>query len=371
MITRRTMVGGGLAAWALSGGHEALAQRLTPAVQRIDPRPQPAGSVAALAAVAMPRYRPRETVTGPIRLWGHGNRKLPWMHFLVDQWQAGFRQFHPQARLQAELYGTSSGIPALYNGLGDLALLGEEILPDAARAFERVKGYPPTGIQLMTGSVDIRNFDYAQMVFVHRTNPLTRLSLIELDAILGTEHRRGSRNIRRWGELGLGGDWADRPIIPYSWAIDDSFGFYLRNAVMLGSHRWNPALREFAHINNPDGSIYDHGQQILDALASDPAGIAVSNIRYAGPSVKPLPLARTGSGPFVAVSEASLIEQTYPLTRTLPAVVDRRPDGHMMSAVREFLRYVLSREGQEAVNRDGRYLPLSAATAARERELLA
>ncbi|PKB19031.1 phosphate transport system substrate-binding protein [Novosphingobium kunmingense] len=365
-LARRSFIAAGLAAFAAP----VRGQRLTPAVQTIEPRPQPAGSVAARAAAAMPRYRPQERITGAIRLWGHGNRKLPWMHYLVDKWAEGFQQFHSQARLVRALYGTSSGIPALYNGLGDIALLGEEILPDAARAFERVKGYAPTGIELMTGSVDIRNFDYAQMVFVHRTNPLVRISLVELDAILGTEHRRGTRNIRRWAELGLTGEWAGREIQPYSWAIDDSFGFYLRNAVLLGSHRWNPRLKGYAHINNPDGTIYDHGQQVLDALALDPAGIAVSNIRYAGPDVKPLALAHTPAGPFVSVSEATLIDQSYPLARTLPAVIDRRPDGRVAPPAREFLRFVLSREGQEAINSDGRYLPLSPPFAARQRRIL-
>ncbi|OHD00063.1 MAG: hypothetical protein A2885_21265 [Sphingopyxis sp. RIFCSPHIGHO2_01_FULL_65_24] len=366
-LARRTLIGGAFALWAMP----AAAQRLTPAVQKIDPRPQAPGSVAARAAAAMPRYAPAEKVSGDIRLWGHGNRKLPWMHYLVDQWAEDFQRFHPEARLETHLYGTSSGIPALYNGLGDIALLGEEILPDAAKAFERVKGYAPTGVELMTGSVDIRNFDYAQMVFVHRDNPLAQISLVELDAILGTEHRRGTRNIRRWGELGLTGAWATRAITPYSWAIDDSFGFYLRNAVLMGSHRWNPALQGFAHINNADGTIYDHGQQVLDALAKDPAGIAVSNIRYAVPEVKPLALAHTAAGPFVAVSEASLIDQSYPLARTLPAVIDLPPDRRIDPKVREFLRYVLSREGQEAVNRDGRYLPLSPAAAEKERRKLA
>lgn len=366
MIARRAFVSGVAAALALP----VQAQRLTPAVQRIDPRPQVPGSVAARTAARFPRYRPELQVTGAIRLWGHGNRKLPWMHFLVDQWADDFRRFQPDAQLDVQLWGTSSGIPALYNGLGDIALLGEEILPDAARAFERVKGYAPTGVELMTGSVDIRNFDYAQMVFVHRDNPLTRISLTELDAILGTEHRRGVRNVRRWGELGLAGAWKSRTIQPYSWAIDDSFGFYLQNAVLLGSHRWNPALRGYAHINNPDGTIYDHGQQVLDALAGDPGGIAVSNIRYAGPEVKPLPLAHTPAGPFVAVTEASLIDRSYPLARTLPAVIDRPPDGRIAPQVREFLSYVLSREGQEAVNRDGRYLPLSPEFAAQQRRVL-
>lgn len=355
-----------MAAWALP----AFAQRLTPAVQKIEPRPQPPDSVAARAAAAMPPYCPNEPVSATVRLWGHGNRKLPWMHYLIDQWAEDFRRFQPGVEIVNHLYGTSSGIPALYNGLGEIAMLGEEILPEAARAFERMKGYAPTGVQLMTGSVDIRNFDYAQMVFVHKDNPLRRISLTELDAVLGTEHRRGDRNIRSWGELGLKGEWANRRIQPYSWAIDDSFGFYLQNAVMMGSHRWNPALMGYKHIIYPDGSIYDHGQQVLDALANDRAGIAVSNIRYAGPNVRALALSHRRGGPYVEVSDQTLIDQTYPLTRTLPAVIDMPPDGRVEPAVREFLLYILSREGQEAVNRDGRYLPLSPEAAAGQRRIL-
>jgi len=335
------------------------AQRLTPADQRIDPNPALPGSIEVRTVATMDPYRPQGPVTGAIRLWGHGNRKLPWMRNLIDSWGTGFAQFHPGASIDYQMWGTSSGIPALFNGLGDVAILGEEILPDAAKAFERFKGYPPTGIQLMTGSLDVRNFDYAQQVFVHRDNPITRLSLIDLDAILGAEHRRGTRNVRKWGELGLRGAWADRAITPYSWGIDDSFGFYLHNAVLLGSHRWNPAVREYIHIIEPDGSIYDHGQQILDALAKDPSGLAVSNIRYASPAVKALPLGNKAAGPFIQASKASLIDQSYPLVRTLPAVIDRPPDMSVDPRVREFLRYILSREGQEVVNRDGRFLPLS------------
>jgi len=365
-LARRSVLGGACALLALP----ARAQRLTPASQKIDPIPALPGSIEVRTVAAMPSYRLEQRVTGAIRIWGHGNRDLPWMRNLIDLWGQGFAQYHPGTSIDYEMFGTSSGIPSLFNGTGDIAILGEEILPDAARAFEHYKGYPPTAIALMTGSYDVRNFDYAQMVFVHRANPIARLSLVELDAILGAEHRRGARNIRCWGELGLKGAWEKRAIVPYSWAIDDSFGFYLQQAVLGGSHHWNPALREYVHITYPDGSIYDHGQQILDALAKDPAGIAVSNIRYAGPMVKRLLLAVTPGGPYITASKASLIDQSYPLARTLPAVIDLPPDGRIAPRVREFLRYVLSREGQELVNRDGRYLPLSPTFAARQARIL-
>jgi len=342
----------------------AFAQDMSP------PRPVEPGSLEARIVASYPRYLPQERVSGTIRLWGHGNRALPWMRNLVDKWEAGFRRFHPDARLDYELWGTSSGIPSLFNGMGDIAILGEEILPESRRAFERAKGYPPLGIEIMTGSLDVRNFDYAQQFFVHKDNPLANATLEQLDAIFGDEHRRGPKNIRTWGEMGLTGEWAGKPITPYGWAIDDSFGDFLKGALLEGSHRWNCALVEFVHVNRPDGTIYDHGQQILDALAKDRYGIAVSNIRYAGPDVKALAIGVRAGGPFYQASKETLIDHRYPLARTIPAVVDRAPGKPLPAKVREFLRYLLSREGQEVVNEDGRYLPLDAVLAEHERRKL-
>jgi len=315
---------------------------------------------------ALPSYQPEQSVSGVIRLWGHGNIQFPWMIPLVHAWEAGFRRYQPGISIQAELHGTSSAVPALYDGVGDLAILGEEILPEAVHAFTRMKHYPPTVVQLMTGSLEVRNFDYAQMFFVHRDNPLARLTLAQLDAIFGEEHRRGPANLRTWGQLGLSGEWANRPITPYGWKIDDSFGIFLEGALLEGSHRWNGALHEYAHIPRADGTIYDHGQQILDALAKDRYGIAVSNLRYAGPMVKALAIGATAAGPYYQATRRTLIDQTYPLARLLPAIVDRAPGRALDPKVKEFLRYILSREGQAAVLADGRYLPLAPAAAARQ-----
>jgi phosphate transport system substrate-binding protein len=319
----------------------------------------------------LPPFQPAPVTAGVIRLWGHGSFSRPFMRLLVARWVRGFARFHPDIRIEEDTYGTSSAIPALALGAGDLAILGEEILPEAVDTFVRVKGYPPFGVDIATGSVDVRNFDYAQMFFIHRDNPLTRLTLVQLDAIFGEEHRRGAKaNIRTWGQLGLTGEWADRPITPYGWKTDDSFGFYLEQTLLAGSHRWNEALREFGHITRPDGSIYDHGQQALDALAHDRFGIAVSNIRYAGPDVKPLAVADHDGSPYVAVTARTLIDGAYPLTRRIPAYLDRPPGQPVDPPVKEFLRYILSREGQQDIVDDGRYLPLNpAAVAAALKEL--
>jgi len=327
-------------------------------------------SYEARTVTSFPHYVPEQQVSGVIRVSGHGSATIPWMRQLLTAWERDFQRFQPGVKLEYRMFGTSSAIPALFAGTADIAILGEEIDPAAARTFERVKHYPPLAVDVFTGSVDIRNIDYAQMVFVHKDNPLTKLSLVELDGIFGEEHRRGTTNIRTWGQLGLTGEWADRPITPYGWRIDDSFGYYLEQYLLEGSHRWNCALHEYSHIPRPDGTIYDHGQQILDALAKDRYGIAISNIRYAGPDVKALPLAVTPAGPFVAVTKQTLIDQTYPLARIIPAIVDRPHGKPLDPKVREFLRYLLSREGQQVVLVDGRYLPLSPVAAQKQLEKL-
>jgi len=279
----------------------------------------------------------------------------------MQRLEGGFRKYQPGIRIENKMYGTASAVGALYTGAGDLAILGEEIHAPEVAAFERVMHYQPLGIEIATGSLDVRNFDYAHVFFVHKDNPITQLTLTQLDAIFGNEHRRGSHNIRTWSELGLNGDWKDRKIAPYGWRLDDDFATYLQEFLLNGSHRWNCELREFAHIRYLDGTVYDHGQQILDTLAKDRYGIAVSNLRYQNPQVKPLALAVRDDEPYYAPTKENLIERRYPFTRIIPAYVNRVPGHSIDPNVKEFLRYILSYEGQQEITREGGYLPLSSA----------
>lgn len=317
----------------------------------------------------MPHYQPEQRVQGTIRLWGHGSFKSDFMGKLVKSWADGFARYQPEVRLENRMYGTASAIGALYTGKGDVAILGEEISPAATAAFERARHYPPLKIEIATGSVDVAFFDYAHVIFVHKDNPLSRLTLTQADGIFGAEHRRGPRNIRTWGELGLTGEWATGRIQPYGWK-DLDFSLFIQEAMLGGSHRWSNDLKEFAHIHRPDGSIYEHGQQILDALANDRFGIAISNLRYANSQVKPLALAARDGEPYYAPTKENLIARNYPLTRIIPAFIDRKPGDPVDPKVREFLRYILSREGQQAIVRDTGYLPLNARAVREQREKL-
>lgn len=348
-----------LVAALLSSAAVAQAQPASP--------PDPA---ALRAVAAMPDYVPKAQVTGVIRLWGHGSPKHDFMGSLVDRWIAEFRAKQPGVRFENRMYGTASAIGALALGDADIALLGEEILPATARMFKRAKGYAPTGFDIATGSVDVNYFDYAHMIFVNKANPIAHLSLRQLEGMFGTEGRCGGRPIRTWGGAGLGGAWKGRTVTPYGWRTDVDFGLFLSSRAMCDSHRWNPSIREYVHIKHADGTQYDHGAQILDALAKDPAGIAISNVRYLNSGVRAVLLGWTDKGPFVDATPQTLIAQSYPLVRLIPAYVDKAPGKPVPPAVAEFLRFLLSRQAQAAIAESDGYLPISPRVALRERNAL-
>lgn len=329
--------------------------------------PEP-GEPSRKAIAELSAYDPSDEVEGRVRLWGHGSFRHDFMRHMITRWIETFRQYHPSVEFEYLMYGTASAVGAVYTDAGDIAILGEEISPAAARAFLRARGYPHTDITIATGSVDVNFFDYAHMIFVHRDNPIERLSLRQLDAVFGAEHRRGDRNIRDWGGLGLEGEWAGRTIQPHGWKTDVDFALFFRERVLEDSHRWNPAIREYVHVRNPDGTQYDHGQRIIDALAEDPAGIAISNVRYSRPEVKVVPLSWEDDGPAHMPTEATLISQEYPLVRLIPAIVDLPPGGNLPPATREFLRFLLSQEGQRILSDRSGYLPLPPEIAARQLE---
>lgn len=320
----------------------------------------------------LPRYAAGPPVSGTIRVWGHGSPTHDFVGNLVRRWFAEFHRSQPGVSLDYRMYGTASAIGALADGDGTLAILGEEISPDAERMFRRARGYAPTKIEIANGSVATNYFDYAHMVFVQRDNPLTRLSVHQLEGVFGAEHRctKGGRNIRTWGELGVKGPQATHPITPYSWKTDVDFALFFRERVLCGSHRWNPAVREYIPVTNADGTVVQHGQLILEALASDPDGMAISSVVFTNPGVKALPLGWDEHRGFFTASDATLINRQYPLGRIIPAFVDRAPGKAMPPVERAFLLYVLSREGQTALVEDSGYLPLDRATLLRERAKL-
>ncbi|HOG27933.1 MAG TPA: substrate-binding domain-containing protein [Vicinamibacterales bacterium] len=300
-------------------------------------------------------YEPTVRVSGTIRAWGNDRMKP-----LMALWEAGFKRHHPAARFETSLMGTGTGIAGLYTGVADIALMGRPADSTETMAFEWVFRYRPLGVQVSTGSLGVPGKSFAPVVFVHKDNPISQLTLAQLDAVFGSEHRRGQANARTWGDLGLGGSWAARPIRVYAPDIQTATGSFFREAVLKGSYKWNCDMTEFHDVRRPDGSSHDGRQRVLDALAGEPGGIGLSALAYAGAAVKPLALSAGNEGPFYAPTPENLAARRYPLHRATWIFLNRPPGRPLDPAIREFLRYILSRDGQRDVERAGDYLPLTA-----------
>ena len=302
-------------------------------------------------------YQPRTAVVGEIRIWGQRA-----MAAVVAAWANGFQRFHPGARIAARLMGSGTATPGLYAGQADVALLGRENNVTDINGFGRVKQYAPLRLELMGGSLATPGQSSALGVFVHRRNPLAKISLQQLSNLFGCESPAGGAAIRRWGQLGLGGRWAARPVHIYSVDLETGTGIFLQRAALAGNMKLNwPAITEFRDLRRADGSLVaSAAEQILRALSRDPDGLAVAHAGAAIPGIKFLLLATRTDGPYFDLTPENLISGAYPLGRRTYAFVDRPPGKPLAPAIDEFLRYALSREGQQDVANQTGYLPLSA-----------
>jgi phosphate transport system substrate-binding protein len=305
---------------------------------------------------SLPAYQPRETVSGVVRVWGN-----PQMQELVRRWGAGFQQRHPQASVVANLQGSDVAFAGLYTKSADVALLGRDPTASEIQAFEWIYRYRPARVEIMTGSLGQPEKSAALLMFVHKDNPLSALSLAQVDAIFSHEHLRGSEPITTWGQLGLDGKWKHRRIRLYGYNAYSGTGRYFRHAVLDDSRNLNwDRLQEFGDGPERKGKRIDAARRIHDALAKDPYGMAVAILTPGAAASKPLALAAAPDGPFVDATAESLISRRYPLARSVIALVNRAPGKAIEPQVAEFLRYVLSREGQMEVAGDGGFLPLAA-----------
>jgi phosphate transport system substrate-binding protein len=300
-------------------------------------------------------YHPGPAVSGTIRNWG--NNYIP---ALMQDWEDGFRRYHPDVRFETNLKGTEAAVAGLYGGIADLAFVGREVYDAESRGFQNWFGYPPLIIQISSGSYNTPHKTFALMAFVHQENPLSKLTMAQLDAVFGCELRRGAPQvIRKWGELGLTGEWADKPVHVYGYNFDTGMAGFFRLTVLRDSYKWNPELKDFDNGRDSHGEVINAGVYVLDALAKDRYGIAFANVLYANSNVKTLALAENQGGPYIDPTKENVWRRAYPITRFTNVVLNRQPGKPVEPRLKEFVRYLLSREGMAAVVRDGSYLPLT------------
>ncbi|WP_147414284.1 PstS family phosphate ABC transporter substrate-binding protein [Sphingomonas gilva] len=325
----------------------------------------------------LPAYAPKSKVKGTIRLWGS--------NYIVDgmiggYWEKAFKAHHPDVMFDWNMKTTSAAVPSLVFGVSDIGM-GRKVTFSELQMFQRYKDRDPLEIEIATGSFDVPGWQPGYGVIVHKDNPLARISIEQLDGIFGSERAGGwdgtswrpewargpEKNIRTWGELGLTGEWADKPINVYGLNQRYHQAVEISDMILKSSDKWNERLRIYANYVSADGKL---ARGMNQDLAADRYGIGIlaaptTNLGggAAQPTQKILPVGVTDAGPFVPYTLKTVQDRTYPLHDEIFAYVDVDPAAPINAAVMEFLRFVISRQGQELVMRDGKYLPLTAEVA--------
>jgi phosphate transport system substrate-binding protein len=317
----------------------------------------------------LPSYKPQQQVSGVIRMTG--SNYIADSH-VGENWVAAFKKFQPGITFEFNLKTPSAAVYALFLNAGDVDPSRKMTFEDLL-AYERATNADPVEIGFATGSYDVPGWSPAFGIFVNKANPISQLSVAQLEAIFGAERtgawegtswhperaRTAAQNIRTWGQLGLTGEWANKPIHVYGVNLRYHQALRFEDQVMHGSAKWNPELLEYANYGKPDGTLAIGASMMVEDLAKDPYGICYSEINFTVDGTKTVALAPGDTKNYVPMTRENVQNRSYPLYDTVYLYANGSPEKPMDPKVKEFLRFVLSREGQEAIVKDGKYLPLT------------
>jgi len=294
---------------------------------------------AMSGAQSLPSYNPNYAVRGRLRSIGSDT-----MDKMMEDWEKSFKEYHPGVRVFHEGKGSSTAIPALVEGRSDFGPMSRQVKSSEAEKFQQQFGYPPTSMPV---AID------ALAVYVHPSNPIKKqgISMAELDAIFSSTRRRGYPNdINTWGDLGLTGEWANKPINVYSRnSASGTYGFFKDEVLNKGDYK--SSNRELP------GS-----EEVVRSVENDRYGIGYSGFGYKTPGVALAPLKTSASGAPIAANEPNAVNGVYPLARNLYLTINHRPGTEPITLHAEFIRFVYSSNGQSKVSDNG-YFPVSVATA--------
>jgi len=256
---------------------------------------------------------------------------------LMTLWSEAFKKQYPKVKIQVEGKGSTTAPPALIAGTAQLGPMSRLMKPEEIDAFEKQYGYKPTAVRVAVDGIG---------VYVNKDNPLNELTMPQIDAIFSKTRKGGAPDdIMTWGQLGLTGDWAAKPISLYGRnSASGTYGYFKEHALYKGDYKDT--------VKEQPGSA-----AVVQGVTADKYAIGYSGIGYKTSDVKSLKLAAKDGGDYVADDAANVYAGKYPLSRFLYIYVNKAPDKPIGPLVKEFLAFVLSKDGQEIVIKDG-YLPL-------------
>jgi len=264
---------------------------------------------------------------------------------LMTLWAESFNKFYPNAKIQIEGKGSSTAPPALIAGTAQLGPMSREMKGTEVDAFEKKYGYKPTPIRT---SVD------ALAVFVNKDNPIKCMTIAQADAVFSKSRRWGHKeDIKTWGQLGLTGEWAAKPISLYGRnSASGTYGFFKEHSLKNGDYK--------DEVKEQPGSA-----SVVQGVTVDRFAMGYSGIGYATAGVRAVPLAEKEGAKCYEADPDNAYAGTYPLSRFLFVYVNKAPGKPLDPLTREFTKTILSKQGQEVVIKDG-YLPLPADIAKQE-----
>jgi phosphate transport system substrate-binding protein len=267
---------------------------------------------------------------------------------LMTFWAEAFYKHYPHVRVQIEGKGSATAPPALAAGTAQLGPMSRPMKPEEEEAYERKHGYRPARISVALDCL---------AVYVNKDNPIRGMTMAQVDGVFSRTRKSGSPDITTWGQLGLTGDRAAMPISLYGRnSASGTYAYFKEHALRKGDYKDT--------VKEQPGSA-----AVINGVASDRLGIGYSGIGYRTSEVRALPLADGKKTSFVEPAFANVINGTYPLGRALYIYVGKKPGEPMPKLTAEFLKFVLSKEGQEIVIKDG-YGPLPAKVVEKQLELL-
>ena len=309
---------------------------------------------------ALPRYEPRRD----IELSGHfKGASSDVLAALTKQWIAAFQKYYPKVTLDLPPpYAGSLGALELIKGDLQFVMVSRELKPTDVSGFAEKFGYPPFSAPISGGTY--RHFGFLDAIgfFVHPDNPLKQLTLDQIDALYSSTHHRGGAAITTWGQLGLTGEWADKPV--HLWGVKPWNGFeeFIRQrALSVGDKRgeWRDGIN-FTETVFP----------ISPGVAADRYALGYAGLAYVGDDVKLVGLAPAAGDAAVAPGIEEVYAARYPLCRLVFFNTNKRPGQPLEPVLAEFLKFILSREGQQIILDQAVFVPLRAGQAAASRALL-
>ena len=296
---------------------------------------------AAAVDPALPEYKPASGVSGNFSSVGSDT-----LNNLMTLWAEQFKRYYPNVNIQIQGAGSSTAPPALTEGTANFGPMSRAMKDQEIQAFEQKHGYKPTGVGV---AID------ALAVFVNKDNAIKGLSIPQVDAVFSATRKCGAgKDAKRWSDLGVTGDLAPKAIQLYGRnSVSGTYGYFKEHALCKGDFKTG--------VNEQPGSA-----SVVQSISTGLDAIGYSGIGYKTSGVRALPLAQKEGGEFVEATHENAINGKYPLSRVLFVYANKAPNKPLSPMEAEFFKMVLSKQGQEVVEKDG-YVPLPEKVAAKFR----